>query len=142
MSTFQLDTRLAADTVFIGQFHLCEVRLMNDTRWPWLILVPRISGTEEIHDLSPSEQAQIATEIAIAASALKGLTACTKINTAAIGNIVRQLHIHVIARNEGDPNWPGPVWGYGVREEYEEEALKEIVEEAQKELVANAGFSG
>ena len=142
MSDFKLDDRLAADTVFIGNYFLCEIRLMNDSRWPWLILVPGITGAEEIHDLTQYEQAQISTETALAASAIKSLTTCTKINTAAIGNIVRQLHIHVIARNQGDANWPGPVWGYGVREEYGEQALRETVESAQKALAVNAGFSG
>jgi len=141
MNSFQLDARLATDTVFIAAFSLCEIRLMNDSRWPWLILVPMIQDAEEIHDLSPVEQAQIATETAFAATALKTHTNCAKINTGALGNIVRQLHIHVIARNENDPNWPGPVWGYGVRQEYGDTELAETVERMQKALADSARFS-
>ncbi len=141
MNSFQLDVRLTADTVFIGTFSLCEIRLMNDCRWPWLILVPRLVGAEEIHDLSPVEQAQIATETSRVATALKTHTNCSKINTGALGNIVRQLHIHVIARDENDPNWPGPVWGYGDREEYGEPELAEIVGRLQKMLSSGSGYS-
>jgi len=141
MNNFQLDARLAADTVFIGTFSLCEIRLMNDSRWPWLVLVPMLQGAEEIHDLSPAEQAQIAKETSRVATALKAHTNCTKINTGALGNIVRQLHIHVIARNENDPNWPGPVWGYGAREEYSEAGLEKIVGRMKVQLADSARFS-
>jgi len=134
MNSFQLDARLAADTVFIATCSLCEIRLMNDSRWPWLILVPRVRGAQEIHDLSLTEQAQITTETSRVAAALKAHTKCTKINTGALGNIVRQLHIHVIARNENDPNWPGPVWGYGEREEYEIVDLENTVRRLQSAL--------
>jgi len=139
MNNFQLDARLAADTVFIGTFSLCEIRLMNDSRWPWLVLVPMLQGAEEIHDLSPAEQAQIAKETSRVATALKAHTNCTKINTGALGNIVRQLHIHVIARNENDPNWPGPVWGYGKREEYRD--IDDNVGRFQNALAVNAKLS-
>ena len=138
MNNFQLDARLAADTVFIGTYGLCEIRLMNDSRWPWLVLVPVLQGAEEIHDLSAAEQTQIATETSSIATALKAHTNCTKINTGALGNIVRQLHIHVIARNEGDPNWPGPVWGYGERMEYGEAELAEIIGRMKIILVGGA----
>lgn len=139
MNSFQLDTRLATDTVFIGTFSLCQIRLMNDRRWPWLILVPVLQGVEEIHDLTEAEQAKIATETSRVATALKAHTRCTKINTGALGNIVRQLHIHVIARNENDPNWPGPVWGYGERVEYEN--IADNVRRFQNALAVNAKFS-
>jgi len=141
MSTFQLDSRLARDTVYIAALPLCDVRVMNDSRWPWLILVPRIEGAEEIHTLTRPQQTQIATETAHASATLKTLTRCTKINTAAIGNIVRQLHIHVIARNEQDPNWPGPVCGYGQRLEYEKSVLENMVSHVQNELCHHTGFS-
>ncbi len=112
---------------------------MNDRRWPWLILVPMIQGAEEIHDLLPVEQALIATETSHVASALKAQTSCTKINTGALGNIVRQLHIHIIARNENDPNWPDPVWGYGERVEYEN--IEDNVRKFQNALVGGTRFS-
>jgi len=139
MNSFQLDTRLATDSVFIGTFPLCQIRLMNDRRWPWLILVPVLQGVEEIHDLTEAEQAQIATETSRVATVLKAHTRCTKINTGALGNIVRQLHIHVIARNENDPNWPGPVWGFGERVEYEN--IADNVRRFQNALAVNAKFS-
>ncbi|MDP3896866.1 MAG: HIT family protein [Mesorhizobium sp.] len=118
---FELDRRLDADSVPLMWLGLCELRLMDDERWPWLILVPQRPGIEEVHDMTPLDQAMLIFETNMVAQALKTATGCTKINTGALGNIVRQLHIHVIARNEGDPNWPGPVWGHGVRQPYRSE---------------------
>ncbi len=141
MNSFQLDARLAADTVLITTLPLCQIRLINDSRWPWLILVPMVQDAVEIHDLTEAEQSQIATETSHIAAALKAHTNCTKINTGALGNIVRQLHIHVIARNEGDPNWPGPAWGYGSREEYGQPELAETVNTLQKALAGSAWSS-
>ncbi len=141
MSDFQLDYRLSDDTVYIGRHTLCEIRLMNDKRWPWLILVPTLAGAEEIHNLPVMEQAQIARETSIIAEIFKDFTNCEKINTAAIGNIVRQLHIHVIARNKGDANWPGPVWGYEKAEPYENSSLINTVNQMQKALSINKDFS-
>jgi diadenosine tetraphosphate (Ap4A) HIT family hydrolase len=115
---FELDARLEADSVPLLWLGLCELRIMNDRRWPWLLLVPQRPGVEEIHDMTPLDQAMLTFECNTVAHALKRVTACTKINTGALGNIVRQLHVHVIARNEGDPGWPGPVWGHGMREPY------------------------
>lgn len=118
---FELDRRLNADSVPLMWLGLCELRLMDDRRWPWLILVPQRPGIEEIHDMTPLDQTMMVFETNMVAQALKKATGCVKINTAALGNIVRQLHVHVVARNEGDPNWPGPVWGYGPREPYRAE---------------------
>ncbi len=141
MNSFQLDARLADDSIFITTLPLCQIRLINDRRWPWLILVPMVQDAVEIHDLTEAEQSQIATETSHIAAALKAHTNCTKINTGALGNIVRQLHIHVIARNEGDPNWPGPAWGYGERVEYRESELAGIVKTIQKALAGSAELS-
>ena len=96
---FALDARLEADSDQLMWLGLCELRVMNDRRWPWLILVPQRPGIEEIHDLTPLDQAMLTFETNMVAHALKRVTGCTKINTAALGNIVRQLHMHVIARN-------------------------------------------
>jgi diadenosine tetraphosphate (Ap4A) HIT family hydrolase len=126
MLTFTLDPRLEADSLPLGRLSLCEVRLMNDSRWPWLVLVPLRGGAVELHDLPPPDAAAAFEDSLRAGAALKSATGALKINTAAIGNIVRQLHIHVVARNEGDPNWPAPVWGFGTRVPYadkEREAL-------------------
>jgi diadenosine tetraphosphate (Ap4A) HIT family hydrolase len=120
---FQLDLRLAKDTIFLGKLALCELRLMNDSRWPWLVLVPVRTAASEVHDLSEDDQKLLAKETALVAKLLKSLTNCEKINSAALGNIVRQLHVHVVARSENDPNWPGPVWGFRKREPYAEEEL-------------------
>jgi len=104
------------------------LRVMNDRRWPWLILVPQRPGIEEVHDLTPLDQAMLTFEVNMAAQTLKRVTGCTKINTGALGNIVRQLHVHVIARSEGDAAWPGPVWGYGLREPYKRDDFHTFAE--------------
>ena len=118
MSAFVLDSRLAADTEPVLDLPLCSLRLMNDARWPWLILVPQVSDAAELHDLGKADQAALWREMVMAGRALKAVTGCEKINTGALGNIVRQLHVHVVARNPGDPAWPGPVWGRGPRVPY------------------------
>ena len=125
--TFQLDPRLEADTFSVTDFEVCTCRLMNDNRWPWLILVPRKAGAEELFDLSPSQQEAAMREASQAGEKLKSLTSCSKINIAMIGNIVRQLHIHVVARMDGDANWPAPVWGFGQREGYSPEHARGLI---------------
>ena len=131
---FSLDPRLAADSEAVARIGLCELRLMNDRRWPWVLLVPQRAGIEEMHALTPLDQALLTFETNLVAQALKNLTGCTKINTAALGNIVRQLHVHVVARNEGDPAWPGPVWGFGRREPYGREELAAFSARLRKAL--------
>ncbi|MCF3639012.1 HIT family protein [Rhizobium sp. TRM95111] len=113
MSAFVPDARLVRDTELLTKLGLCELRLMLDARWPWLVLVPQRARVSELFDLTPLDQALLTFETNLVAEALKRVTGATKINVGALGNIVRQLHIHVIARIEGDPNWPGPVWGFG-----------------------------
>ncbi|MBL4890840.1 MAG: HIT domain-containing protein [Rhizobiaceae bacterium] len=141
MSNFQLDSHLANDTFLVGSYKLCEVRLMDDSRWPWLILVPKVADLAEIHDVSSIQQEKMAFETASTAKALKKHTNCEKINSAAIGNIVRQLHIHVIARNQGDANWPGPVWGFGERQPYDNGANEKLIFELQQALATSANFT-
>lgn len=120
MKEFELDTRLGSDSALITTIGLCQLRLMNDSRWPWLILVPQRPDISEIFELKPLDQAMLTFETNLVAEALKKVTQPAKINVAAIGNIVRQLHVHVIARYENDTNWPGPVWGFGERRPYAE----------------------
>ncbi|WP_188823501.1 HIT domain-containing protein [Brucella endophytica] len=134
MTGFTLDNRLAADTFSIARLGLCDLRLMNDRRWPWLILVPQRPDMAEIIDLTPLDQTMLTFETGIAAQALKTVTGCEKINTGALGNIVRQLHIHVIARNSGDAGWPGPVWGYGTREAYDKQEAEAFIGAIRKAL--------
>lgn len=126
MPAFELDPRLKNDTQLLGEMKLCSLLLMNDQRWPWLILVPRVADVEEIHELAPDQLQLLTEETAHVSAALKQATGCEKVNTAALGNIVRQLHIHAIARNEGDANWPDPVWGHGERQLYEPAQLAEV----------------
>lgn len=131
---FFLDERLENDTLPVAKLALCDVRLMNDSRWPWLILVPRIVGAEEIHHLNADDEAELYKEISEAALVLETVTGCLKINTGALGNIVRQLHVHIIARHEGDANWPGPVWGFGKRLDYDEKVAETLVKGIKRQF--------
>ena len=106
---------------------LSQLLLLDDNRWPWLILVPRIVDAVEIHELSQDIQMQLLDETSAVAGILAQVTGCEKINTGALGNIVRQLHVHVIGRSEGDTNWPGPVWGFGERESYGPKLRNELI---------------
>lgn len=131
---FELDRRLNADSAPLMWLGLCELRLMDDRRWPWLVLVPQRPGIEEVHDMTPLDQTMLVFETNMVAQALKRTTSCTKINTGALGNVVRQLHVHVVARNEGDPNWPGPVWGHGLREPYGDEERHRFADRIRQAL--------
>lgn len=131
---FTLDARLEADSEPLLWLGLCELRVMNDSRWPWLILVPQRPGIEELHDLTPLDQAMLTFEANMTAQALKNVTGCSKINTAALGNIVRQLHIHIVARFENDTGWPGPVWGQGLREPYKRSDLHRFAQTVKTAL--------
>jgi len=106
-----LDRRLAADTVELARWPLSLVLLMNERRWPWLILVPRRPGLRDIDDLPPADRTVLIEETARASRALKDTVRPAEINVAALGNLVPQLHLHVIARFTDDPAWPRPVWG-------------------------------
>ncbi len=109
-ANWALDPLLEQDTIPIGDLPLCRVLLIGDANYPWLLLVPRRDATVEITDLEYIEQMQLMTEVSHAARTLKALTHCDKINVAALGNVVAQLHVHVIARSKGDAAWPKPVW--------------------------------
>lgn len=109
---FALDPRLAADTFALGDLSLCRALLMNDARWPWLILVPRRAGVRELIELSDADRHALTEEISLASRALQGGCRPEKLNVAALGNVVEQLHVHVIARRRDDPAWPAPVWGF------------------------------
>ena len=122
-TAFALDPRLKNDTRPVAALALCDVLLMNDSRFPWLVLVPRKPGMVEICDLSPDEQALLWQEVTRASQALRSIATFEKLNLGALGNIVRQLHVHVVGRSEGDAAWPGPVWGSGPAATYDEAAL-------------------
>lgn len=109
---FQLHQRLADDTSFVADWPLSRVLLMNDARYAWLVLVPRRENAVELFDLSAPDRATLIEECARAAQRLKAVSGAAKMNVGALGNLVPQLHVHVVARNPGDPAWPGPVWGH------------------------------
>jgi diadenosine tetraphosphate (Ap4A) HIT family hydrolase len=125
--TFSLHAQLAADTTPIGDLPLTRVLLMNDANYPWLIMVPRLPAVSEIIDLEENAQVQLIAEIARASAALKNVTACDKLNVAALGNMVPQLHVHVIARRRTDIAWPKPVWGAAPSEPYAPAARAALV---------------
>jgi diadenosine tetraphosphate (Ap4A) HIT family hydrolase len=117
--SFALDPRLVADTHVIGELPLCRLLLMDDARYPWLILVPRIAGARELIDLDESDQRSLLAELADVGRALEALLQPDKLNIAALGNVVPQLHVHLVARYTGDAAWPRPVWGIGESVRYE-----------------------
>ncbi|HWA31546.1 MAG TPA: HIT family protein [Rhizomicrobium sp.] len=127
MDSFVLHERLAADTTPVADWALSRVLLMNDARFPWLILVPRRTGLTEIHELKHAERMVLIEEINRASLGLKTLTNAVKINVGALGNLVPQLHIHIVSRKPGDAAWPGPVWGSGVAAAYEQGVKDELL---------------
>lgn len=127
MSDFALDPRLEADSLPLCELELCTVRLAKDANYPWLIMVPKVAGMAELIDLSAQNQHRLTDEIAAISGALRTVTNCDKLNVAALGNMVRQLHIHVIARYEGDSAWPGPIWGVNPAKDYEEGKADELI---------------
>jgi len=128
MGSFKLDPRIEADTAYVADWGLSRVLLMNNARFPWLILVPRRVELSEFHDLKHAERMVLIEEISRASLSLKTLTNAVKINVGALGNKVNQLHIHIVARNEGDAAWPGPVWGSGSPVAYEQDAKAALIE--------------
>jgi len=124
---FELDPRLAHDTVSVVDWQLCRVLLLDDARFPWLVLVPRRAGLTELDDLDETDNAQLMREIRRAMRQLRGVAECDKINVGALGNVVRQLHVHVVARRERDAAWPGPVWGHGPAQPYSPETREDLI---------------
>ncbi|MCB2427926.1 HIT domain-containing protein [Methylophaga pinxianii] len=115
---FELHPQLAADTFVVGDLPLCRVLLMNDARFPWLILVPRRIDVSEVYDLAMQDQQLLWQESALVAEKLMKLTQADKMNLAALGNVVPQLHVHHVARFKTDVVWPNPIWGQGKAEPY------------------------
>lgn len=124
---FTLDPQLEKDTFFLRDMTLCQIRLMNNALYPWLILVPRRAGLVEITDLPEAERLILLNEISFVSTALQKHTGAHKMNIAALGNQVRQLHLHVIARQPSDAAWPRPVWG-GPAEPYGEEQAQDALQ--------------
>jgi diadenosine tetraphosphate (Ap4A) HIT family hydrolase len=124
MNDFALDPRLAADTQIVGDLPLSRILLTDDTRFPWLILVPRRAGMRDLIDLSRDDQHTLLDEVNRCAHVLHAIDKPHKLNVAALGNVVAQLHVHVIARQTHDPAWPRPVWGVGERITFAPDALQ------------------
>ncbi|MDE2184872.1 MAG: HIT domain-containing protein [Alphaproteobacteria bacterium] len=123
---FELHPRLAGDTAFIKDWPVSRLLVMDDARFPGIILVPRRPNIVEFFDLEPADRVMLCEEMAMAGERLKALTACDKVNIAMLGNIVSQLHVHVVARYRDDAAWPGPIWGCGERLVYDPAALDDF----------------
>jgi diadenosine tetraphosphate (Ap4A) HIT family hydrolase len=129
-TAFTLDPRLETDTLPVGDLPLSSVLLMDDARFPWLILVPRRAGVSEITDLTEEDAQLLISEIRLATRVMLDLSKPDKVNVGALGNVVPQLHVHVVGRFRSDPAWPGPVWGHGTRTSYPAHAAASLVERA------------
>ena len=123
---FEVHPKLAHDCITIGSFGLCRLLLMNDANYPWFILVPEREGVTEIYQLSQADQGQLLRESSLLAERLSRDFRADKMNIAALGNVVSQLHIHHIVRYRSDPAWPAPVWGKTVAKPYKEEQIEAL----------------
>ena len=135
---WSLDPQLQRDTVAIGDLPLCRALLIDDANYPWMLLVPRRRGIVEIFELDDADQAQLTSEIVLASNAIKWITACDKVNVAALGNVVAQLHVHVIARSRGDASWPKPVWGAVPARAYDAAARQALLAQLRQRLTLAA----
>ena len=138
MTDFELDPHLAQDCIELGELRLCRVLLMNDDHYPWLVLVPRRPGLRELHDLSAADQALLMQEVMLLSRRLQHEFHADKMNVAALGNVVAQLHVHIIVRYLNDAAWPAPVWGRQPSRPYSGEGLAAI--QARLRPVLAGGF--
>lgn len=139
MAEFALDPAFEDGSVAVGDLPLCHVRLQNDSRWPWLILIPRLPGLREIEDLSAVDRARLIEESVVAGQAVRALGEAQgrpveKLNLGALGNVTAQLHVHLVGRRAGDPAWPGPVWGFGTRVACAHDDLGTVIGAARRGL--------
>ncbi|KAA0972341.1 HIT domain-containing protein [Aureimonas fodinaquatilis] len=135
-AAFKLDSQLAAGTFFIGKLKLCRVFLMNDSRWPWLMLVPEIPDIIELTDLSAEDQAILIREADFTARLVQKQFSPDKMNIGSMGNIVPQFHLHIVARHKNDAAWPEPVWGFAGRIPYEPEEVERLLSILGKDLAS------
>ena len=133
-AVWSLHPQLQRDTLPVGDLPLCRVLLINDANYPWLLLVPRLPNIVEIIDLGDEDLAQLMAEITQASRVMKAMTGCEKINVAALGNVVPQLHVHIIARGRNDPAWPKPVWGAVPAVPYGQTALRSRLADLRERL--------
>jgi diadenosine tetraphosphate (Ap4A) HIT family hydrolase len=132
---YELHPQLAADTHPVAAFALCDLRLMDDANYPWLILVPRLPDVRDLVDLDQAQRHALSDEVDRAGRALRDAFQPFKLNVAALGNLVPQLHVHVIARYEHDPAWPSPVWGRVAARPYTPELLVERIDLLRESLL-------
>ena len=140
LGEFDLNSQLATDCIVVGDFPVCRLLLMNDSQYPWFILVPRIANTEELYQLDEEVQQQVLRESSFLAEILSVLFSAEKMNVAALGNIVRQLHIHHVVRFSDDPAWPAPVWGKFPAKPYSEKALSDVLAKVTNALSGDFPF--
>ena len=131
---FELDARLESVSIPVMWLGLCELRLVNDRRWPWLLLVPQRCDVAEMHDLTPLDQAMLTFELNMVSKALKQLTQCDAVNINIAANDVRQLHIDIVARSRSDPAWPGLIWDEEPGQPYEREPLRVLLEKLREAM--------
>jgi len=134
---FQLHPQLRADSLTVGQLPLCDLRLVNDSRFPWCLLIPRIPDITELHHLPTAHRQSMMSEVETLSTYLLENTEATKINVAALGNMVPQLHIHVIGRHSLDPAWPNPVWSAGSAEHYKKTNAQALIVALREALISN-----
>ena len=133
---FRLDSQLENDTVLVAELPLCLVLLNKDANYPWCILVPKREGVREVHELSQEERLGLSEESCVLAQAMEAIFSPYKMNVAALGNVVSQLHIHHIARYKHDVAWPQPVWGLFDAVPYVQDRMDEIIQSLREELRA------
>ncbi|MHA1569623.1 MAG: HIT domain-containing protein [Alphaproteobacteria bacterium] len=138
---FRLDPCLQQDCRQLGQFPLCRLLLMRDAGYPWFILVPARPGITEIYQLAAADQQQLLRESSLLAEVLARQFRADKINIAALGNVVAQLHVHHVVRYRGDPAWPAPVWGHAPTQTYTPVAEAEVIARLREGLPADCGFA-
>jgi diadenosine tetraphosphate (Ap4A) HIT family hydrolase len=139
---FVLDPRLLQDTLPIGDFPLCRLLLSNDSNYPWFILVPRRADISEVFQLEPVDQLRLWQETTVLAESLKKVFEADKLNVAALGNVVSQLHMHVIVRKRDDVAWPAPVWGKHPAVPYTQEQVTAIRDKLRPVLINDFRFEG
>lgn len=130
MAAFALDPALAAAALPVGELPLSSVLLMNDARFPWFVLVPRVPDAREITDLAEADAAALMGELRVATRVMLDLARPDKVNLGALGNVTPQLHVHVVGRFRSDPAWPGPVWGFETARPYPPHAAAALIERA------------
>ncbi|AWB68705.1 HIT family protein [Saccharobesus litoralis] len=137
LKEFSLDPRLQADCFTVAELELSKLLLLDNSQVPWLILVPKVADVAEITDLNPNQQTQLLAEINLVSSVVQDAFSPDKLNVAAIGNVVNQLHVHIIGRYHTDPVWPSPVWGNLQDEPYHEDELAIRLNTIRSALVAS-----